>query len=199
VWMAGADEKRAAIGVSSCVMAEAPTADLLAAAHNGSQDAWNSLVDRYGRLVWSVVRGFRLDAATAADVSQTVWLRLVEHSDRIRDPERLGSWLATTARNESIRMLKRLSRSVPTEFSLDIADEGAPGIDERLLDDEQLREVLVVFEDISPRCRELLQMLCLDPPLEYEEISEILGMAIGSIGPTRARCLDRIRKRLERR
>jgi RNA polymerase sigma factor (sigma-70 family) len=180
-------------------MAEAPTADLLAAAHNGSQDAWDLLVDRYGRLVWSVVRGFRLDAATAADVSQTVWLRLVEHSDRIRDPERLGSWLATTARNESIRVLKRLSRSVPTEFSLDVADEGAPGIDERLLEDEQLREVLVAFEDISSRCRELLQMLCLDPPLEYEEISEILGMAIGSIGPTRARCLDRIRKRLERR
>lgn len=187
------------MGVSSSMMAEAPIADLLAAAHNGSQEAWNSLVDHYGRLVWSVVRGFRLDAATAADVSQTVWLRLVEHSDRIRDPERLGSWLATTARNESIRVLKRQSRSVPTEFSVDVADEGAPGIDERLLDDEQLRDVLVAFEDISQRCRELLQMLCLDPPLEYEEISEILGMAIGSIGPTRARCLDRIRKKLERR
>lgn len=187
------------MGVSSSMMAEAPTADLLAAAHNGSQEAWNTLVDRYGRLVWSVVRGFRFDAATAADVSQTVWLRLVEHSDRIRDPDRLGSWLATTARNESIRVFKRQSRSVPTEFSVDLADEGAPGIDERFLDDEQLREVLAAFEDISPRCRELLQMLCLDPPLEYEEISEILGMAIGSIGPTRARCLDRIRKRLERR
>jgi RNA polymerase sigma factor (sigma-70 family) len=180
-------------------MTEAPVAELLAAAHNGSQEAWNALVDRYGRLVWSVVRGFRLDSATAADISQTVWLRLVEHADRIREPERLGSWLATTARNESIRASKRLSRSIPTEFEVEVADEMSPGVDERLLDDEQLREVLGAFEHLPEKCRELLQVLCLDPPLEYEEISELLGMAIGSIGPTRARCLDRIRKRLERR
>lgn len=180
-------------------MTQAPVTELLAAAHNGSQDAWNALVDRYGRLVWKVIRGFRLDSATAADVSQTVWLRLVEHADRIRDPERLASWLATTARNESIRASKRLSRAVPTEFSIEVSDEGAPAIDERLLDDEQLREVLGAFTEISEKCQELLRVLCLDPPLEYEEISEFLGMAVGSIGPTRARCLDRIRRVLERR
>jgi RNA polymerase sigma factor (sigma-70 family) len=180
-------------------MTEPQVADLLTAAHNGSQEAWNALVDRYGRLVWSVVRGFRLDTATAADVSQTVWLRLVEHSDRIRDPERLGSWLATTARNESIRASKRLARSIPTEFEVDVADEGAPGVDERLIEDERLREVFVAFADISSRCRRLLRMLCLDPPLEYEEISKTLDMAIGSIGPTRARCLDQIRRKLAQR
>ena len=180
-------------------MTEAPVAELLAAAHNGNQEAWNALVDRYGRLVWSVVRGFRLDAATAADVSQTVWLRLVEHCDRIRDPERLGSWLATTARNESIRASKRLARTVPTEFGVEVADDLSPAIDERLLDNEQLREVLGAFDEIPAKCQELLRMLCLDPPLEYEEISNLLGMAVGSIGPTRARCLDRIRKLLERR
>ena len=185
--------------VSFPLMTETPVAELLVAAGAGSQDAWNALVHRYGRLVWSVVRGFRFDSATAADVSQTVWLRLVEHCDRIRDPERLASWLATTARNESIRASRRLSRAIPTEFPVEVADDNAPPIDERLLDDEQLREVLGAFGEMSPKCREILELLCTDPPLDYEAISEILGMPIGSIGPTRARCIDRLRRLLERR
>ncbi len=180
-------------------MSEAPVAELLAAADRGQQDAWNALVDRYGRLVWSVIRGFRLDAATAADVSQTVWLRLVEHSSRIREPERLASWLATTARNESIRASKRMARAVPTEFTVEVADDGAPTLDERLLDDEQMREVLAAYEQVSAKCRELLNLLCADPPLEYEEISSVLDMPIGSIGPTRARCLERMRRLVARR
>ena len=87
-----------------------------------------------------------------------------------------------------------MARAVPTEFSLEVADEGTPRIDERLLDDEQLNEVLSAFEQISEKCRELLSLLCSDPPLEYEEISDVLDMPIGSIGPTRARCLDRMRR-----
>jgi RNA polymerase sigma factor (sigma-70 family) len=149
--------------------------------------------------VWSVVRGFRFDAATAADVSQTVWLRLVEHCDRIRDPERLASWLATTARNESIRASRRQSRTIPTEFSVEVADDSAPPVDERVLEDEQLGEVLGAFGEMSPKCREILELLCTDPPLDYEAISEILGMPIGSIGPTRSRCIERLRRLLERR
>jgi RNA polymerase sigma factor (sigma-70 family) len=180
-------------------MSKTSVAELLTAAEQGSQEAWDALVERYGRLVWSVVRGFRFDAATAADVSQTVWLRLVEHCGRIRDPERLASWLATTARNESIRASRRLSRAVPTEFSVELADDGAPSLDERLLDDEQLREVLGAFEQVSDKCRDLLRLLCTDPPLEYEDISTMLEMPIGSIGPTRARCLDRMRRLLEKR
>ncbi len=185
--------------VSLLVMTEATVAELLAAAEQGRQDAWNALVDRYGRLVWSIIRGFRLDAATSADISQTVWLRLVEHCGRIRDPERLASWLATTARNESIRASRRLARSVPTEFSVEVADDRAPTLDERLLDDEEMQEVLGAFEEMSSKCRELLRFLCADPPLEYEEISDLLEMPIGSIGPTRARCLDRLRRLLGRR
>lgn len=185
--------------VSSVVMSETSVAELLAAAEGGSQVAWDALVDRYGRLVWSVVRGFRFDAATAADVSQTVWLRLVEHCGRIRDPERLPSWLATTARNEAIRASRRQAKVVPTEFSVEVADAAAPSIDERLLDDEQLQEVLGAFDDMSPKCQELLRTLCTDPPLDYEAISELLGMPIGSIGPTRSRCLDRLRRLMERR
>ena len=185
--------------VSLPIMPETSVAELLTAAERGSQEAWNALVDRYGRLVWSVVRGFRFDAATAADVSQTTWLRLVEHCGRIRDPERLASWLATTARNEAIRASRRLSRAVPTEFSVEVADDGAPSLDERLLDDEQLREVLAAFEQVSDKCRDLLRLLTTDPPLDYEEVSAMLEMPIGSIGPTRARCLDRMRRLLEKR
>jgi RNA polymerase sigma factor (sigma-70 family) len=184
--------------VSLPAMTEMSVAELLAAAAAGSQAAWDGLVDRYGRLVWSVVRGFRLDAATAADVTQTVWLRLVEHCTRIRDPERLPAWLATTARNESIRASRRMARVVPSEFSIEITD-GRPAVDERMLEDEQLGAVLAAFGEISERCQDLLRLLCTDPPLDYESISALLEMPIGSIGPTRARCLDRIRGLLEAR
>lgn len=184
-------------GVSLPAMTEAPVAELLVAAAGGSQVAWDALVDRYGRLVWSVIRGFRLDSATSADISQTVWLRLVEHCSRIRDPERLPAWLATTARNESIRAARRMARAIPTEFAVEVADERAPAVDEHLLDDEQLREMLAAFDEMSARCRGLLRLLCTDPPLDYATISSVLEMPIGSIGPTRARCLDRLRGLLE--
>jgi len=186
-------------GVSLPAMTEAPVAELLVAAAGGSQVAWDALVDRYGRLVWSVIRGFRLDSATSADISQTVWLRLVEHCSRIRDPERLPAWLATTARNESIRAARRMARAIPTEFAVEVADERAPAVDEHLLDDEQLREMLAAFDEMSARCRGLLRLLCTDPPLDYATISSVLEMPIGSIGPTRARCLDRLRGLLEGR
>lgn len=190
---------RAKSEVSSVLMTDTSVAELLAAAERGSQSAWDALVDRYGRLVWSVIRGFRFDAATAADVSQTVWLRLVEHCGRIRDPERLPSWLATTARNEAIRASRRSSRVVPTEFPVEVADAAAPSVDERLLDQEQLGEVRAAFDDMSPKCQELLRILCADPPLDYEAVSDLLGMPIGSIGPTRSRCLDRLRRLMERK
>lgn len=190
---------RAGREVSFPVMTETSVAELLAAAEAGSQAAWDAIVDRYGRLVWSIVRGFRFDAATAADVSQTVWLRLVENCGRIRDPERLPAWLATTARNESIRASRRLAKSVPTEFSVEVADATAPTVDERILADEQLREALEAFDGMSAKCQQLLRVLCTDPPLDYETVSEVLEMPIGSIGPTRARCLDRLRRLMERR
>ncbi len=181
------------------MMKEATVTELLAAADSGSQEAWNALVDRYGRLVWSVIRGFRLDAATAADVSQTVWLRLVEHCGRIRNPEGLASWLATTARHESIRASRRLSRAVPTEFTVEVPDEASPSAVERIVLDEEITEVVAAFDEMSEKCRDLLGLLCTDPPLDYEQISEVLQMPVGSIGPTRSRCLERLRRLLERR
>jgi RNA polymerase sigma factor (sigma-70 family) len=179
-------------------MAEPTATELLAAAGTGDQQAWDALVDRFGRLVWSVIRGFRLDAASAADVSQTVWLRLVENVDRIRNPERLASWLATTARNESIRAKRRQSRAVPTDFEYDIADIAAAPLDEGLIRSEQIAGVAVAYNELSVSCQQLLRLLTTDPPLDYETISSIIDRPIGSIGPTRARCLERLRKVLER-
>jgi len=179
-------------------MTETSVTELLAAAGTGDQQAWDALVDRFGRLVWSVVRGFRLDAASAADVSQTVWLRLVENLDRIREPERLASWLATTARNESIRSKRKQSRAVPTDFEYDIADSTVAPLDERLIRDEQIADVASAFNELSPACQQLLRLLTTDPPLDYETIAEMIERPIGSIGPTRSRCLERLRRVLER-
>jgi len=173
---------------------ERSTTDLLAAAGEGDQQAWNQLVVRYERLVWSVVRSFRLDDAAAADVSQTVWLRLVEHCDRIRNPEGLASWLATTARHEAIRTSKLQRRQTPSDFEFDVEDTTVVGFDELLVETEDQARVMAAFRRLPEDSQQLLRLLTTDPPLEYETIAEIIGRPIGSIGPTRARCLERLRR-----
>lgn len=177
---------------------ELPTTDLLAAAAAGDQVAWNALVDRYHRLVWSVVRTYRVDQATAADVTQTVWLRLVEHCQRIREPEKLPSWLATTARHEALRAIRQLGRQTPTDFELDLRDDTQPELDERLVEDETEREVLIAFQRLSDDCRQLLRLLSIDPPMDYDGIAVAWGRPPGSIGPTRDRCLKRLRQIIDR-
>lgn len=170
---------------------------LLDLAANGERAAWDALVDRFGQMVWSVARGFRLDEATAKDVSQTVWLRLIENIDRIKDPERLPGWLATTCRRESMRVVARGRRDLPTEFEFDVEDEG-PSLDEMLIDDEESRIIRNAFETLDETCRELLRLMTIEPALSYEEMSELTGRPIGSLGPTRARCLDKLRSAISR-
>lgn len=167
--------------------------DLLGRAAVGDREAWDEIVERYGRLVWSVVRGFRLDAAAAADVTQTVWLRLVEHVGRIEEPDRLPGWLATTARNEALRVSRASRRQVPVVVELDPPDPAAVSPEEKVVDDELAADVAGAFAHLDEGCRELLRLLTLDPPLDYQTVSELLGRPIGSIGPTRGRCLDRLR------
>jgi RNA polymerase sigma factor (sigma-70 family) len=179
-------------------LARATHGELLARAAEGDQEAWDALVDRFSQMVWSIARGFRLDDATAKDVTQTVWLRLVENLDRITDPERLPGWLATTCRREALRVKGVRERMIPTEFEYDIADE-TPSLEAMLVEDEQAREVLVAFEALSEDCRQLLRLLCTDPPLSYEAIAEIVGRPIGSLGPTRSRCLERLKAAMSAR
>ena len=179
-------------------MAETTVGQLLEAAATGDRLAWDALVDRYGRLVWSVVRSFGLDQATAADVTQTVWLRLVEHCGNIRDPQRLPGWLATTARREAIRVLRVQRRQQPSDVVLDVADRSSPLPDELLLDDELSREVYGAFRHLSQACQQLLRLLTEEPRLDYGTIGRMVGRPVGSIGPTRARCIAQLRRLLER-
>jgi RNA polymerase sigma factor (sigma-70 family) len=174
----------------------------VAAAVRGDEDAWAALVARYTPLVWGVVRRFRLDRADAADVNQTVWLRLVEHLPRLREPAALPMWIAKTTRHECLRVL-RASRNTLAMDPLDVAGEAywarSALLDAATVDDELLRAELhqalrEAFDQLGPRCQELLTWLLLDPMPSYEEIGARMGMPVGSVGPTRGRCLDKLRR-----
>jgi RNA polymerase sigma factor (sigma-70 family) len=171
----------------------------LKGAANGDAGAWDALVDRYANLVWAVARSHRLSSADASDVSQTTWLRLVEHLDRIQQPERLGAWLATTARRESLAAIRRGARHVAVGTADDVGpvslDEPSP--DGSLIRAEEHSALARAFGRLAERCQKLLRVLMADPPPRYEEVAEALGMPIGSIGPTRARCLERLQREVE--
>jgi len=175
-----------------------PTAKLVVAAAAGERWAWDELVSRFAGLVWSIPRDHGLSPADAADVSQTTWLRLAEHLDRIRDPERLCAWLATTARNESVRTLRRAQRQRPLDpASLSFIREDGRSVESGLLEAERDAALWRAFEALPSFCQVLLRTLMSDPAPSYADVSELLGMPVGSIGPKRNRCLDRLRRRSE--
>ncbi len=170
---------------------------LVRSADAGDQQAWNALVDRFTSLLWSVGRAHRLSASDAADVVQTTWLRLLENLGRIDDPERLPGWLATTARRECLHLLRRSGREhvgFDDDAALDLADEQAQPLDARLLADERDAALWAGFARLSPRCQTLLRILMASPPPAYADVASSLGMPVGSIGPTRGRCLERLRR-----
>jgi RNA polymerase sigma factor (sigma-70 family) len=162
---------------------------------NGDDRAWVTLTDRYTNLLWSVARAFRLGDADAADAIQTTWLRLVERLDSLREPERLGSWLATTMRRECLAGLKRNARmQVATADDWDELPSDADPLDESLLRDERDAALWKAFSALRPRCRTLLRILMAEPPPSYVEVASALDMPVGSIGPTRRRCLELLRQ-----
>jgi RNA polymerase sigma factor (sigma-70 family) len=172
---------------------------LVKRAAGGDQAAWDALVDRYTNLLWSVARGYRLERADAADVVQVAWLRLVEHLATLRDPERVGSWLATTVRRECLQLLatrKRRGTALDDDVLEGVPDP-APPVDTGLLTEERDSELWAAFGRLPDRCQKLLRVLMVDPPPAYVDVSASLEMPIGSIGPTRARCLERLRALLD--
>jgi RNA polymerase sigma factor (sigma-70 family) len=178
-------------------MPHEPVADLVHRASSGEQQAWDALVERYAGLVWSVSRQHRLSDADAADVCQATWLRLVENLAGLREPEALGGWLATTARRECLRVIRHRGRQVVTDIEAEIEiveDTKDTDPDRFLLADERQAAMRTAFAQLGEACRTLLQLLIADPPLSYSEVSTTLDMPIGSIGPTRARCLERLRR-----
>jgi RNA polymerase sigma factor (sigma-70 family) len=173
--------------------------ELVRAAADGDQTAWNAIVDRFSSLVWSTARAHRLSHDDASDVAQTTWLRLVEHLDRIREPERLGAWLATTARHESLRVIRRGKREDATDDADLFEAPSDEKVDRLLVDPERDAALWRAFSVLSDRCKALLRLLVSDEEPSYEEIGAALGMPIGAIGPTRMRCLERLRGSVELR
>lgn len=169
------------------------TADLLAAALQGEQGAWDGLVERYGRLVWAVARGFDLSVADASDLSQTVWLRLVEHLDSVKEPERLGSWLATTTRREGIRLLRRRNLEIPEEHQEEQSDQSTDGPEEKAMVADEHAQLRAALDRLPDRCRKLLRVIAASDAANNGEVAAALDMPVGSVGPTRARCLERLR------
>ena len=168
--------------------------DLVVNASRGDRAAWESLVDEYVGLIWAIARGHRLSDGDAHDVTQTTWLRLIENIDRLSDPARVGAWLATTARRECLRVLRQSKRTVLLDEWDSLEDIEADGKDvhSELLRMEASTAVRDAIGQLSQSAQALLRLLMLDPPPSYEEISAALNMPIGSIGPTRGRCLRKL-------
>jgi len=166
------------------------------AAGAGDREAWEALVLRYGSLVRSRVRAFRLQEADAQDAMQETWLRLAENIRRLRDPECLPGWLATTARRECLRLLQHSPQAVLAEAKT-VADP-APGPEQQVLEAETVREVRDGLATLSPHGRMLLCELFAEDRPPYAEIAQRSGMAVGSIGPKRARLLTQLRRNLTR-
>ncbi|MGY1679184.1 RNA polymerase sigma factor [Geodermatophilus sp. SYSU D01176] len=177
-------------------------ADLVRRVADGDQGAWRAVVERYGGLLRSVVRTYRLSDSQAADAVQATWLQLVENADAIREPERLAGWLRTTVRRECLATIRRAGRERPSdphslqpavELPADRADADPEAI---VLRRERADLVRAAVQDLPEHSQQLLGLLVASPPLSYQEIGSRLGMPVGSIGPTRARLLARLRTAL---
>jgi RNA polymerase sigma factor (sigma-70 family) len=180
-------------------LGSADVAELVRRAADGDRQAWECLVEQFARLIWSITADFKLVESDAADVAQTTWLRLLEHIDRIEYPDRVGSWLAATARNECLRSLAARKRVVLSDDDTELtsAVPHGPEVDERLLANERAQTVQDAMSRLPRRWQRLLEMLMADPPASYADISDELKLPIGSIGPTRGRCLAQLRVLLQ--
>jgi RNA polymerase sigma factor (sigma-70 family) len=173
------------------------TGDLVERARDGDREAWNELVDRFARMVLAVAASNGVRPADRDDVAQVTWLKLAQNLDRIERPDAVGAWLGITCRNEALRVRALGAREIPVEDEYfdrladdtDVEDEAMRSIPDR--------ELPAAFSRLSERCQTLLRLLVLERP--YTEIAETLDMPVGAIGPTRQRCLDKLRRLLPNR
>jgi RNA polymerase sigma factor (sigma-70 family) len=173
-----------------------PLVTLVMRARDGDEAAWAALVERYAPLIWSICRKHRLSDSDAADAGQNVWLHLVDHLGKIRDPAALPGWLVTTTRRECERISRSAQVTHATGYALDagnVPDDQASTAEQVLVAERHaaLRQALA---HLPPCCQRLLALLIEDPPIPYAEISARLGIPVGSIGPTRLRCLAKLRR-----
>jgi RNA polymerase sigma factor (sigma-70 family) len=173
-----------------------PPGDLVAvAAGRGplADRAWKLLVERHVNLVWKVVRCFGLPREASEEAYQSTWLRAIERLDTLRDPDRFPGWLASIARHEALGVIRARNKVVLSDRLPDQpATDSSPG--DRMQRNELCTAVREAYAQLGRPCQDLLRLLTVDPPVAYREIEELLGMAHGSIGPTRRRCLDKLRR-----
>ncbi|HLK00604.1 MAG TPA: sigma-70 family RNA polymerase sigma factor [Streptosporangiaceae bacterium] len=169
---------------------------LVTRAVNSDKDAWNEIVERYAPLVWSICARYQLKTQDIEDVGQTVWLLLVEQLGKLREPAALPGWLATTTQRECLRALTA-ARRTQDSGTLDDAPPvvvDAEAIEQEILAAERNAALRDALGELPVSCQQLLAMLISDPPRSYAEISATLRIPVGSIGPQRARCLERLRR-----
>jgi RNA polymerase sigma factor (sigma-70 family) len=175
---------------------DATVGALLRRARDGDQDAWNSLVERLSPLVHGVCRRFGLREADVLDVGQSVWLALIEHLDRIRAADALPGWIATTARRECLQHVTGRTGRQRQELVGEVegaTEDPADDITDLLLTEARYAALREAFRSLAPQHQQLLLLLLRQPPLPYSQISRTLGMPVGSIGPTRGRCIEKLR------
>jgi RNA polymerase sigma factor (sigma-70 family) len=169
-------------------------AELLDAARGGSDDALSKIVTEHSPLLWHVARAAGLSSGDAEDVMQTVWLRLLAHLDDIRTSTALTGWLVVTTRREAWRVRAAGRKQVPAgSEALDTLPDQGTGPQEQVLIDDQRRTMWVAIAQLSERCQELLRVVAFVPRPDYSAVAAELGMPIGSVGPTRGRCLAKLR------
>ena len=172
---------------------DSPATRLLECAAHGMESAWREIVKRFSPLIFAVCHRYGISGVDTQDVAGEVWLRLLTNMSAIRDPNALPGWLQTTTRNECLGLLRARNRQIPTDTDL-IGEPCAPEADTNLIDEERRHAARQALAHLSQRDRQLLSMLFSDPPRPYKEISSTLGIPVGAIGPTRARCLTRARR-----
>jgi RNA polymerase sigma factor (sigma-70 family) len=183
----------------SYVLADAADAatNLLLRINDGDPAAWDEILRRYGKLVSTTVRSFRLPEADALDAIQMTWLRLAENADHVQFPERLGGWLATTARRECLHILRQAKREAHrTDVAPETVSEPSAGPEQRVIDAHTTRTLRKLIDELPPLRRTLLRLLFNNDPCSYAEVARITGIPLGGIGPTRARALRQLRDKL---
>jgi RNA polymerase sigma factor (sigma-70 family) len=195
-------DENAVSGAAAEVHSRAPmslqsqsVAALVGRAGEGDARAWEELVDRFGGMIAATGRRYRLTPADVAELQQTTWLRLVENLHKIEQPERVGGWLATTARRESLHLLRRASKYYggADQILANTPDSHTPEPDARPIAEERDTVLRAARDRLKPRCQQLLSLLIADDPLGYKDLSQLLKMPVGSIGPTRGRCIEHLR------
>lgn len=171
------------------------TATLLDQAAAGDEGAWRELVDRHGGVVWGAARAYSANRADAEDVWQATWLLLAENLSRLQEPSALPGWLVTTARRESLRLAKARRRESPAGLGSLLAEvpDAADGPESTVMRSVTARRLGQAFAELSQRCQQLLRVVAVAPDASYAQVGAALGMARGTIGPKKGRCLAALR------